>query len=153
MKTTLFLALGLLCSAVFAQKPIRLLPKSKNHTISMEYKDDILYFSPDELADFLHKKEGEEKSNAYAEVIKYAKFYDGEIAYKPEDTNFKNVSDRNLHKTLVEFGPAMLAKGKASDMIKATGKFNLAVMVKPCDNDPKKNLVTEKKGRVIFGCE
>ena len=153
MKKIILFSGLLITTAVLAQKPTRLLAKTKNHTISMEYKEDILYFSPFEIAAFLENKQKEDKSSAYTEVIKYVKYYDNEIAYKPEDSDFKNVADRNLHKVLVEIAPAMLARGKACDMIKATKKFNLAVIAKPCENNAAKNLVTEKKGRVIFACE
>ncbi|MFL5752844.1 MAG: hypothetical protein ACJ76F_05510 [Bacteroidia bacterium] len=153
MKNILLPALLLCATVITAQKPTRLLAKTKNHTISMEYKDDILYFTPADIAVFLENKQNGEKTSSYSEVIKYVKFYDKEIAYKPEESNFKNVADRNLHKALVEVAPGMLAKGKACDMIRSTQKFNLAIIAKPCEADPKKNLITEKKGRVIFSCD
>jgi hypothetical protein len=156
MKNVVFLSFLLLVFAASAQKkaplkPIKLLAKNKNQTVSVEYKDDILYFTRPDLFTFLESN----KSAQYTQALRYLKGTgNDEMNFKENDTTkFKNVGERNLYKVVLEIAPQLMAVGKACNMVKKTHIFNLQVIVKPCAGNETKKLITEKKGRVIFSCE
>ena len=155
MKSTLLIGFLLLVFVASAQKkpiikPTKLLEKSKNQTLSMEYKDDILYFTRVDLISLL-----ELNSAQYSLAIRYLKATgNDEINFKQTDTlNFKNTAERNLYKVVLQMAPKLLASGYASDKVRKTHLFNYQIIVKPCDADGAKKLVTDKKGRIIFNCE
>jgi hypothetical protein len=156
MKKGLLLSFILLFFAASAQKkpaikPTKLLAKNKNQTVSVEYKDDILYFTRPDLLTFM-------ESNNSAQYGQAHRYLNGtgneEINFKLNDTTkFKNVGERNLYKVVLEIAPQLMAAGKTCDMVKKTHIFNLQVIIKPCEGKEAKKLITDKKGRIIFNCE
>jgi hypothetical protein len=94
-------------------------------------------------------------STQYTQAHRYLKGTgNDELNFKENDTTkFKNVGERNLYKVVLEIAPQLMAIGKACDMVKKTHIFNLQAIVKPCEGNETKKLITEKKGRIIFGCE
>jgi len=132
-------------------KPTKLSTKSKTHTISMEYKDDVLYFTRVDLISLLDLTTNSQNSLA----IRYLRATgNDEIKFKQTDTlNFKNAGERNLYKVVLQMAPKLTASGYASDMAKKTRIFNYQIIVKPCEADAAKKVVSDKKGRIIFNCE
>lgn len=157
MKKTILLLALFAFNISFAQKAkvksIKLPVKGKNHDVSVAYANDVLYFTKLDLIQYMEKKDKAAKTNVYAENIRYLKAYGKDIEMKVADSLFSNVAERNLHKTLVSIGPALLAAGKAADMNKATKIFVDFIVNEPCAGSKDKFKVSEKAGRVIFDCQ
>jgi len=156
MRSVLLIGFLLCAFVVSAQKkpivkPIKLLTKSKNHTVSMEFTDDVLYFTRLNLISLLELNTNSQSSLA----IRYLRGTgNDEIKFKQNDTlNFKNAGERNLYKVVLQLAPKLTATGYASDMVKKTHTFNAQVIVKPCEADEAKKVISDKKGRIIFNCE
>ena len=129
-------------------------PKTKAQTVSMEYANEILYFSKTDLISVLTKKSQSDKINIYNPMINYLTGVDKPVLFIYNDTTkLQTQAEKNIHKIILEVAPQLLAEAKAADKVKKTGVFNKQVFVNPCDNNKDKKLITEKKGRIILGCE
>ena len=129
-------------------------PKTKAQTISMEYRTETLYFSKADLTALLNKKSQSDKVTIYNPVISYLNEAVKPVLFAYNDTSkLITAAEKNLRKILLDVAPQILAEGKAADKVKKTGAFNKQVFVNPCENSKEKKLITEKKGRIILGCE
>lgn len=129
-------------------------PKTKTQTISMEYATEILYFAKADLISLLTKKSQSDKVNIYTPMINYLTAVDKPVLFMYNDTTkLQTQAERNVQKTILEVAPQLLAEAKATDKVKKTGVFNKQIFVNPCDNNKDKKIITEKKGRIILGCE
>jgi len=107
------------------QKPVLLKPLAKIQTIGMEYKDDILYFNKVDILPFIENKAKVDNHPIYNQTINYLSTSPNEIVLKQKDSiQFKNIGERNLHKTLLQLAPEMRTDGLVSVMDKKTKQFN-----------------------------
>jgi len=128
-------------------------PKPKDY-VSMEYTDEIVYYAKADLASLLHRKATSDKVTLYEPAIAYLNTINKPVSFTQEDTSkLTNSSEKKLYKLILEIAPRLLAESKAADKVKKTGAFNKQVFVNACENKKEKKIITEKKGRVIFGCD
>lgn|GEM_PF-4908132 len=129
-------------------------PKNKAQTISMEYATETLYFSKADLVAVLTKKSQSDRVNIYNPMISYLNAADKPVLFVYNDTTkLQTQAERNIRKIILEVAPQLLSEAKAADKVKKTGAFNKQIFVNPCENNKDKKLITEKKGRIILGCE
>ena len=108
------------------QKPVLLKAQAKTQTISMEYKEDVLYFAKADILPLVENMAQVDKHPIYMQVAGYLNAAPNEIALKQKDSlKFTNIGERNLYKMLITFLPEMSTKRSVSIMDKKTKQFNI----------------------------
>ena len=107
------------------QKLILLKAPAKTQTISIEYKEDILYFSKADILPLVESMAQVDKHPVYMQVVWYLNAAPNEIALKQKDSlKFANIGERNLYKILITFLPEISTKGLVAIMDKKNKQFN-----------------------------